>query len=342
MNTKVAIIGAGFGMYGLLPAFSKVDGCKVVSICGESSERMLSYCKKLGINRHDDWKEMLQKETPNAVAIAVIPKHQYEIAKYALENGIAVFAEKPLTTSLATSLELDELAKKKALPNMIDFIFPEIPEWRKAKKSIENGLIGKVLNINVDWRFLSYDLKNGIKSWKTDVEQGGGALSFYFSHTLYYLEYFIGRIKNIQCIFSASEKSLNQGETIINATILFENGCIGNAHMNSSYIGQQRHKIEIHGEEGTITLRNGSNDFVDNFELTIDTLKGTQKIKSDSILDSTDGELEDSRVKIVKHIADRFINWCNTGVAAKPDFQNGVRAQELIEMARISNSKFHE
>jgi len=89
-------------------------------------------------------------------------------------------------------------------------------------------------------------------------------------------------------------------------------------------------------------MRNGSNDFVDNFELTIDTLKGTQKIKSDSILDSTDGELEDSRVKIVKHIADRFINWCNTGVAAKPDFQNGVRAQELIEMARISNSKFHE
>lgn len=116
MNTKVAIVGSGFGMYGLLPAFSRVKGCRVVSICGKSSERMLNYCKKLGLNRYTDWREMLQKETPDAVAIAVVPKHQYEIAKYALENGIAVFAEKPLTTSLDTSLELNKLAKKKTCP----------------------------------------------------------------------------------------------------------------------------------------------------------------------------------------------------------------------------------
>lgn len=114
MNTKVAIVGSGFGMYGLLPSFSRVKGCKVVSICGKNSERMLNYCQKLGLNRYTDWKEMLQREKPDAVAIAVIPKHQYEIAKYALESGIAVFAEKPLTTSFNTALELNKLAKKKA------------------------------------------------------------------------------------------------------------------------------------------------------------------------------------------------------------------------------------
>ncbi len=57
--------------------------------------------------------EMLQKEKPNAVAIAVIPKYQYEIAKYALENEIAVFAEKPLTTTVHNSSELNKLAQKK-------------------------------------------------------------------------------------------------------------------------------------------------------------------------------------------------------------------------------------
>ena len=73
-------------------------------------------CKTFGVNHYTDWKEILQKEKPDAVAIAVIPKHQYEIAKYALENGIAVFAEKPLTTSFDTSSELNELAKKKTCP----------------------------------------------------------------------------------------------------------------------------------------------------------------------------------------------------------------------------------
>ena len=197
MNTKVAIVGSGFGMYGLLPAFSRIKGCKVVSICGKNSERMLNYCKKLDLNRYTDWREMLQKEKPDAVTIAVIPSHQYEIAKFALENGIAVFAEKPLTTSFATSLEINKLAKEKELPNMMDFIFPEIPEWQATKKVIESGLVGKIHKINVDWAFLSYDLRNSIKSWKTDVQQGGGALSFYFSHAFYYLEYFLGRIKNV-------------------------------------------------------------------------------------------------------------------------------------------------
>ena len=340
MNTKVAIVGSGFGMYGLLPAFSRIKGCKVVSICGKNSERMLNYCKKLGLNRYTDWREMLQKEKPDAVAIAVIPSHQYEITRYALENGMAVFAEKPLTTSFDTSLELNKLAKKKRMPNMLDFLFPEIPEWHAAKKAIENGLIGEILKVNVDWTFLSYDLMNHIKSWKTDVKQGGGALSFYFSHVFYYLEYFLGRIKNIECNFSSSEKSLNKGETGIDMTISFENGCVGNAHMDISNADQQKHKVEFHAEGKTIILQNFNSNFVDNFELILNTSKGIEKIKPDMLLDSSYDESEDPRVKVIKPIAERFINWCNTGNTAKPDFEDGLRVQELIKMARISNSNF--
>ena len=340
MNTKVAIVGSGFGMYGLLPAFSRIKECKVVSICGKNSEMMLNNCKKLGLNRYTDWREMLQKEKPDAVAIAVIPSHQYEIAIYALENGMAVYAEKPLTTSFDTSLELNKLAKKKRLPNMLDFLFPEIPEWHAAKKAIENGLIGEILKVNVDWTFLSYDLMNHIKSWKTDVKQGGGALSFYFSHVFYYLEYFLGRIKNIECNFSSSEKSLNKGETGTDMPISFENGCVGNAHMDISNTDQQKHKVEFHAEGKTMILQNFNSNFVDNFELILNTSKGIEKIKPDMLLDSSYDESEDPRVKVIKPIAERFINWCNTGNTAKPDFEDGLRVQELIKMARISNSNF--
>ena len=340
MDIKVAIIGSGFGMYGLLPAFSGIKGCQVVSICGKNSERMLNYCKKLGLTRYTNWREMLQKEKPNAVAIAVIPSYQYEIAKYALENGIAVFAEKPLTSDYDTSLEISELAKEKGLPNMLDFIFPEIPEWQATKKVIESGLVGKIHKINIDWAFLSYDLRNSIKSWKTDVQQGGGALSFYFSHAFHYLEYFLGRIKNIQCQLFSSEKSLNKGETSINMTILFENGCMGNVNMDISYSSQQKHTIEFFAEGGKIILKNISDSFVDNFELTVDTGQKIQKIKPDNTFGISHDKSEDPRVKVIKSTAERFLNWCNTGVNAKPDFEDGARVQELIKMARSSNSKF--
>ena len=128
---------------------------------------------------------------------------------------------------------------------MLDFIFPEIPEWLKAKKIIESKVKGDIRKIDVQWMFLSYDLKNKIKSWKTDVSQGGGALSYFFSHVLYYLEYFVGKIKNIECQLSSSEKSLNKGETEVLMNVLFENGCIGNIHMNIASTDRQKHSIEF-------------------------------------------------------------------------------------------------
>ena len=47
---------------------------------------------------------------------------------------------------------------------------------------------------------------------------------------------------------------------------------------------------------------------------------------------------EDPRVKIVSYLAEKFVKWCNTGIAEKPDFQDGLRVQELINIARSSNS----
>jgi len=338
MDTKIAIVGSGFGMYCLLPAFNKIKGCKVVGICGKDSERMTNYCKKFGVNRYTNWQEMLEKEEPDAVAIAVIPKHQYEIAKYSLENNVAVFAEKPLTTSVGTSLELSKLAKKKELPNMIDFEFTEIPEWERAKQILENEEIGKISTVSVNWTFLSYDLKNEIKSWKTDIEQGGGALSLVFSHTFYYLEYFLGKIKNLECKISSSEKSLNNGDTTIDMTILFENDCKGNIHVDISDSEQSKHVIEFRGTNGKLILQNLSNSLVDNFELINHKTTGKQKIESNKDLVTPNDNSEDPRVKIVSYLAEKFVKWCNTGIAEKPDFQDGLRVQELINIARSSNS----
>ena len=109
--------------------------------------------------------------------------------------------------------------------------------------------------------------------------------------------------------------------------------------MDISYSGQQKHIIEFFADNGKIILKNISDSFVDNFELTVNTGKKIQKIKPNSVLDISDDESEDPRVKVIKPIAERFLNWCNTDVEAKPNFEDGLRVQELIEMARASNSK---
>ena len=338
MAIKLGIIGSGFGMYGLLPAFSHIEECNVISICGKNSERMQKSCKNFGITRYENWEEMLQTENLEAVAISVIPKYQYKIAKTALENEIAVFAEKPLTTSFKTSKELFNLAVKKNLPNIVDFIFPEIPEWKKTKQILTNEIIGEILSVNVTWNFFSYNLKNQIPSWKTNVDEGGGALSFYFSHVFHYLEFFLGSITNLKCKLFFPTQNFDTGDTGISMSFSFANGCKGHAQMDISGKYPPIHKIEFLGKNGTISLQNTSSDFVDNFKIIVKTEHDTQKIESPIDSTFTSSSIDDSRIKVIFPIAKRFIDWCNIGVGAKPNFGDGVRVQKLIELARNSSN----
>ena len=187
----------------------------------------------------------------------------------------------------------------------------------------------------MNWNFFSYDLKHKIDSWKTNVNEGGGILSFYFSHVFYYLEYFLGKIENLQCNLLFSNHNQNNTEIGVDMSILFANGCQGHAQMDISGKHVPEHKIEFLGKNDSLILKNTGTNFVENFEINIKNTQGIQHIQPPkSSLDT----FEDSRVKVVFPMAKRFIDWCHTGVASKPDFEDGMRVQELIELARNSFS----
>lgn len=331
---KLGIIGSGFGLYGLLPAFNSTPGCEVVSICGKKTERLVSYCKKIGLRKiYSDWKEMLDQEKLDAIALAVPPNVQYQIAKVAIKKGLDIFAEKPLTVTLSQAKELLTLAEKKKIVHGVDFIFPEVREWQKVKELLDKKTYGNLKHISLNWNFLSYDIKNRIKSWKTDSNMGGGALSFYFSHSLYYLEYFAGRIKNIKSTLTYSDESLNGGEVGVDLDLEFESGVKGKAHMSCNSKSLTRHQLIFVCDDANITLENYDR-ITSGFKIII-SKGGKEKnlafSKEENIMN------EDERVKEVKKLVKRFINSILQGKKFYPSFQEGVRVQELIE--KIKNDK---
>src|SRR5260221_5136323 len=188
MPLNIGIVGSGFGLYGLLPAFSSIKGCKVVALCGQKTERVVTECAKYKVkNIYTDWQLMLETEKLDAVALAVTPNAQYQIAKVAIKKKLHVFAEKPLTANTTQAKELLKLAKQKKITHGVDFLFPEIEAWKKVKQILLSEKLRKLRSIYVNWDFLSYDIKNKKTSWKTNTLEGGGTVSFYFSHSLYYL-----------------------------------------------------------------------------------------------------------------------------------------------------------
>lgn len=310
---RIGMIGSNFGKVGLTPAFGSVKNCEVISL-----------------NTKDNWNKILNKKNLDAIALAVPPNIQYKIAKIAIKKGLHVFAEKPLTANLKQAQELLTLAQKHKVITGIDFIFPEIAEWRKVKELLEKEKFGKLKHISVNWQWLSSDIKYKRKSWKTNIKKGGGVLSFYFSHGLYYLENFAGKIKNIRTKLSYSKESKGSAEIGIDMEIKFENGATGDVHVFCNSRKFVKHKLVFECKKGTIVLEN-RNAVVDKFSINVHTEKDARQIK---VKKNKNNKKEDERVKIVRILAKKFINSCISRKQMYPSFKEGLRVQELIELAR--------
>lgn len=329
---KLGIIGSGFGLYGLFPAFNGIPGCRVVAFCGTHQAHHQRHWDRLGssVRVYTDWQEMLEQESLDAVAMAVTPEAQYVIAKAAIARGLHVFAEKPLGVSEAQTKELLMLAKKKKIVHGIDFIFPEIAEWRSVKELLTKERFGKLRHIAVDWDFMSYDIKNAVSGWKTDIKKGGGALSYYFSHGLNYLEHFAGPITNVQSAFTYSKESKNGAEVAVDMLLGFKNGATGFAHVCCNRRGLSRHRLEFQCDEGVIVLEN-SGGVVDGFTVKTYGSKGEKVV---AVKKDIGRPGEDERSKVIRRLAKRFIASCVSGTQTSPSFVDGVRVQELIGMVR--------
>ena len=334
MKTRVAVIGSGFGLYGLLPAFQRVADCSVAGISGIITDRLANYCQKNFVDVYPDWRDMIDRAKPDAIAVAVIPKYQPEIVLYALERGISVFAEKPLAVNLDQARQLLERARERKVAHMIDFIFPEIPEWKKARELLDEGGIGKPIHLSMTWNFISYDLRNNVNSWKTNDQDGGGALAFYFSHVFYNIEYFLGPIRNLYCNLNYSAKSANSGESIVNLLLKFQSGCTASILLSCSSMGPNRHEWEFQGEAGTLIVTNPTKGFARGFELWhyVEPACGKQIALEQSPVDPA----LDERVCLVASLGKRFVAWCQLNKVSKPDFEDGFRVQQLIDLARVS------
>ena len=322
---RIGIVGGGFGIIAHLPAFRSIPGCKVVALCGKPG-------KSIGnVNRYGSWRDMLKNEELDAIAIATPPRAQYEIAKAAIEKGLHVFADKPFTANLKQARELYALAKKKRIVHGIDFEFLEIPEWRKVKELIDRRAFGKLNHVSVSWDWLSGDMRKKAR-WKTSAKEGGGALSYYFSHGLNYLEHFAGEITDARGSFTYSPLSPGGAEVGVDLLLTFKNGATGNVHVSSNSPGFIRHQLIFFCERGVIVLGN-RNAVVNGFTARTYGASGEKEIRMRKIPDRRG---EDERVKMVRILTKRFVNACAGKGTMRPSFADGLRVQELIEKIRTS------
>jgi len=339
---RLGIVGTGFGARVLAPAFASAQNCELTAICATSHDRASHAASQLKIPvAYGDWRLLIADRSIDAVAIATPPDVQPEIALAAIEKRKHVFCEKPLAISLATAERLAAAAESANIINMVDFEFPEAHAWQAAKSILNAGQLGSLRHAAVNWNVETYAVRMNLISWKTQRAHGGGTLFNFVSHVFHYIEWLLGPIVELSARLFGRARTLERsdrqdlGDTFV--TVSFGTAKVpGTIAVSTDAVHGTGHSLELYGELASIVLRNHTDDYIGGFELLLGK-KGSDGLQVVCAPPATGPS--DGRIEAVAKLANRFVNSIQSGTSAKPNFQDGVRVQYLLQQALLSDQR---
>ena len=224
-----------------------------------------------------NWKDTVNRSDIDIVDICTPNNTHAQIAIEALRAGKHVICEKPLASTLEESVAMAEAAEASGTTTMVAFNYRRTPAVALAKKFIEEGKIGDVINFRgtylQDW---SAD-PNGPLSWRFQKSiAGSGAVGDIGTHVVDMAHYLVGTIETVQAItptyvktrpmqqgsvdkLGASDKSSDAERAEVDvddevmSMVRFKSGAIGSIEATRNAWGRNNFlTLEIHGTKGSI------------------------------------------------------------------------------------------
>jgi predicted dehydrogenase len=324
----VGVVGLRFGADVHVPAFRSDPRCDVSAIAGRDVAQTAEVARRLGVAyAFDDWRALVASPDIDAVGIAVPPEAQPPIIIYAAEQGKHVFCEKPMAASVTEARSALAAVERSGVVHGIDFIFPEIPGWRRAQELLVEGAIGRIAHFAYTWRMETYASRTNADTWKSRPDQGGGALGNFVSHVFYNIEWLFGPIRRIPMFACSTGPRTGRAA---DGLVEVEGNIAGSLSVCTDAFLGCGHRIEIYGERGTLTLHNPTPDYASGFRLTL----GTRDNGAPAAVPDVEAESgTDGRLTLVSQLVRRFVDAIERGDPMTPNLSHGARVQELLAMA---------
>ena len=144
-TTGVVLLGCGRWGTHLLRNFLELPQANVIAVVDPSEERLGQLEQEFCLDRvllTTDWMKAMQLKGVEAVAIATPAATHYPLIKAALQQGLHVLAEKPLTLNPAESLELCQLAVAQQRQLVIDHTYLFHPAVQRGREVMEQQWLG--------------------------------------------------------------------------------------------------------------------------------------------------------------------------------------------------------
>jgi len=149
---KAAVIGHtghgdyGHGLDGILTGRKNID---LVAVADPDDTGRKTAMEKIHAHRsYADYREMLEREKPNLVSVAMRESaHHHEIILACLKAGAHVYSEKPFVTAPKEADELLALADRKQLKIAVAHTMRMSDAMLRLKQGLREGLIGDLVEM---------------------------------------------------------------------------------------------------------------------------------------------------------------------------------------------------
>ena len=248
-NLKVGIVGFGRIAGVHADAWRAVSGVELVSVCDESFQSRERAAEQ-GLRGYDNLEAMIEREGLDAVSICTPPSVHAAQTIAAMQYGVNVLCEKPLTPNSSSTRNVLHAAQDAGVILQMATKFRHVPAIQFAKTLMEEGEIGDIETFHIEF-VGAVDMINRWNSVRSIA--GGGVIMDNGSHALDLLNYLFSDLKRVQ---SLDIQPIQKLEVEDQAMLLVETGAgvVGDVMLSWSQPSQGDTYLSIHGSKGDISI----------------------------------------------------------------------------------------
>ncbi|MGN6555003.1 MAG: Gfo/Idh/MocA family protein [Verrucomicrobiota bacterium] len=269
---RVGVIGAGWwATFAHIPAIVSHPHAKLVAVQSREGAQVEKIARDFGAQyAFTTVAELLALDELDAVIIASTPNVHFEQARAALERGLHVLIEKPMTFTAAEARELVDLAARRKLEMLISCPWHFTAHGIEARRLMGAGALGEIKMISVLMTNPIDKLLRGINtspthgmanvyveprhgSYNDPAVAGGGQIYCQVSHAAAYLTFLTG-MRPAE-VFARFDRDGSPNDIYNALTITLENGALVSlASTGATPLAERHYEVRIFGGRAILQL----------------------------------------------------------------------------------------
>ncbi|HEY0866896.1 MAG TPA: Gfo/Idh/MocA family oxidoreductase [Fimbriimonas sp.] len=256
---RLGIVGLGNMGSDHVRSIPHLKRVELTAVCDIVPEKLDRYDAK----GFTDSAEMIRSGLVDAVLIATPHYFHTTIGIDALDNGLHVLTEKPISVHKADCQRL--IAAHERNPGQVFaamFNQRTDPHYQQLRKLVQRGELGEIQRVNwiiTDWfRSAAYYASGGWRAtWRGE---GGGVLLNQCPHNLDLLQWLVGMPSKVRAFCSFGKYHDIEVEDEVTAYLEYPNGATG-VFVTTTGEAPGTNRLEIAGDRGRVVLERGQISF---------------------------------------------------------------------------------